>query len=45
MLHKDVRGTFNKFPDFLYRLLKFTMLLLDILWDDWQIFMILGSNQ
>ena len=41
-----IRCAFNKFPDFfLYRHLKFTMLLLYILWDDWPIFMISGSNE
>ena len=47
-----VCGAFNKFPDFLlYRFKivvdswKFSMLLLYILWDDWPIFMISGSNQ
>ena len=46
-----VRGSFNKFPDFFVQAFKivvdswkFTMLLLDILWDDWLIFIISGSN-
>ena len=44
-------GAFNKFPDFfLYRHFdidswKFNMLLLYILWDDWQIFRISHSNE
>ena len=49
---KRIRGTFNKFPDFLIQAFKivvdswkFTTLLLYILWDDWPIFMISGSNQ
>ena len=48
----DVCGTFNKFPDFFLQAFKivvdswkFTMLLLYILWDDWPIFMISGSNE
>ena len=43
---------FNKFPAFFVQAFKividswkFTMLLLYILWDDWPIFMILGSNE
>ena len=47
-----VRGAFNKFPDFfeeafkiLVDFLKFNMLLLYILWDDWPIFMISGLNE
>ena len=43
---------FNKFPDFFEQAFKivvdtwkFSMLLLPILWDDWSIFMISGSNQ
>ena len=49
---KYVRGTFNKFPAFFVQAFKivvdtwkFTMLLLYILWDDWPIFMISGSNE
>ena len=45
-------GAFNKFPDFFVQAFKivvvswkFTMLLLYILWDDWLIFMISGSNK
>ena len=45
-------GAFNKFPDFFvqaFRIVidswKFSMLLLYILWDDWPIFMISGSNE
>ena len=47
-----MRGAFNKFPDFFVQgfkidenTKKFSMLLLYILWDDWPIFMILGSNE
>ena len=47
-----IRGTFNKFPDFFVQAFKivvdswkFSMLLLYILWDDWPIFMISGSNE
>ena len=43
---------FNKFPDFFVQAFKivvdswkFSMLLLYILWDDWPIFMISGSNE
>ena len=36
-----ISGAFNKFPDSW----KFSMLLLYILWDDWPIFMISGSNE
>ena len=45
-------GAFNKFPDFFVQAFKivmdswkFSMLLLYILWDDWPIFMISGSNE
>ena len=45
-------GAFNKFPDYFvhaFRIVidswKFTMLLLYILWDDWPILMISGSNE
>ena len=45
-------GAFNKFPDFFVQVFKivvdswkFTLLLLYILWDDWLIFMISGSNE
>ena len=48
----NLRGAFNKFPDFFgeaFKILldsrKFSMLLLYILWDDWPIFMISGSNE
>ena len=47
----NILGTFNKFPDFFVQAFKivdtwkFTILLLYILWDDWPIFMISGSNQ
>ena len=48
----NIRGAFNKFPDVFVQVfrivldsLKFTMLLLYILWDDWPIFMISGSNE
>ena len=47
-----VGSEFNKFPDFFVQPFKivvdswkFTMLLLYILWDDWPIFMISGSNE
>ena len=50
--YKYIHGTFNKFPDFFLLVFKivvdswkFTMLLLYILWDDWPIFMISGSNE
>ena len=52
ILTQDIRGAFNKFPDFFVQAFKivvdswkFTMLLLYILWDDWPIFMISASNQ
>ena len=47
-----IRGAFNKFRDFFVQAFKivvdswkFSMLLLYILWDDWPIFMISGSNE
>ena len=47
-----IRGAYDKFPDFFlwtFKIVvdswKFTMLLLHILWDDWPIFMIPGSNE
>ena len=47
-----IHGAFNKFPTFFvqaFRIVvdswKFSMLLLYILWDDWPIFMISGSNE
>ena len=47
-----IRGEFNKFPDIFvqaFRIVvdswKFAMLLLYILWDDWSILMISGSNE
>ena len=47
-----IRGAFNKFPDVFVQAFKivvdswkFSMLLLYILWDDWPIFMITGSNE
>ena len=47
-----ISGDFNKFPDFFVQAfkivvdsLKFNRLLLYILWDDWPIFMISGSNE
>ena len=51
--HQEVRGAFNKFPDFFFvqafkiveDFWKFSMLLLYILWDDWLIFMISGLNE
>ena len=50
---EHIWGAFNKLPDFLFVLAfkivvnswKFSMLLLYILWDDWPIFMISGSNE
>ena len=49
---KIKRGAFNKFPDFFIQAFKivvlswkFSMLLLYILWDDWPILMISGSNE
>ena len=48
----EIRGAFNKFPDFFVQAFKivvdswkFTTLLLYILWDDWPIFMISGLNE
>ena len=48
----NIRGAFNKFPDFFVQAFKivvdsweFTMLLLYIFWDAWAIFMISGSNE
>ena len=50
--HTHIRGVFNKFPDFFVQAFtivvdswKFSMLLLYILWDDWPIFIISGSNE
>ena len=48
-----LRGAFNKFPDIFFvqafkivvDTWKFSMLLLYIIWDDWPIFMISGSNE
>ena len=52
MSFPKVRGAFNKFPDFFVQAFKivvdswkFSVLLLYILWDDWPIFMISGSNE
>ena len=51
-LYLYIRGAFNKFPDFCVQVFKivvdswkFSMLLLYMLWDDWLIFMISGSNE
>ena len=51
-LNNYIRGAYDKFPDFFAWAFKitvdswtFSMLLLYILWDDWPIFMISGSNQ
>ena len=48
----NLRGAFNKIPDFFVQAFKivvdswkFSMLLLYILWDDWPIFRISGSNE
>ena len=45
-------GAFNKFPDFFVQVFKivvdswkFSLFLLYILWDDWPVFMISGSNE
>ena len=50
-LTNEIRGTFNKFPALFVQAFKivedsweFSILLLYILWDDWPIFMITGSN-
>ena len=47
-----IHGAFNKFPDIFVQAFKiivdswkFSMLFLYILWDDWPIFMIPGSNE
>ena len=47
-----IRAAFNKFPDFFVQAFKividswkFSMLLLYILWDNWPIFMMSGSNE
>ena len=49
---KEIRGAFNRFTDFYVQPFKivvdswkFSMILLYILWDDWRIFMISGSNK
>ena len=49
---QGIRGAFNKFPDFFIKVFEividsweFSMLLLYILWNDWPIFMISGSNE
>ena len=51
-IYTFIHSAFNKFPDFFVQAFKivvdswkFTMLLLYILWDDWPIFVILGSNE
>ena len=51
-MNKKIYGEFNKFPDFFVQAFKivvdswkFSILLLYILWDDWPIFRISGSNQ
>ena len=51
-LYPLLRGAFNKFPYFFVQAfkivqdsLKFSMLLLYILWDDWPSFMISSSNE
>ena len=48
----NLRGEFNKFPDFFVQAFKivvdswkFSILFLYILWDDWPIFMISGSKE
>ena len=52
VLYIYIYDAFNKFPDFFVQAFKivvnswkFSMLLLYILWDDWPIFMIPGSNE
>ena len=51
-IHIYIYGAFNKFPDFFVQAFKivadsckFSMLLIYILWDDWPILMISGSNE
>ena len=48
----NIPGAYDKFPDFFVQAFKivldswkFSVLLLYILWDDWPIFMISGSNE
>ena len=44
----QLRGAFNKFPDFFvlaFKIVVFSVLLVYILWDDWPIFMISRSNE
>ena len=48
----DIRDAFNKFPEFFVQAFKivvdswkFSISFLYILWDDWPIFMISGSNE
>ena len=52
LLALSLRGAYDKFPDLFVRAFKividswkFSMLLLYILWDDWPIFTISGSNE
>ena len=52
MGYKNGRGAFNRFPVFFVQAFKivvdswrFSMLLLYIVWEDWQIFVISGSNE
>ena len=52
LLSKNLRGAFNKFPEFFVQALKivvdtwkFSMLLLYIGWSDWLIFMISDLNE
>ena len=47
-----IRGAFNRFPDFFVQAFKinvdawkFSLFLLYMLWDDWGLFMISGSNE
>ena len=52
-IYTYIRGAFNKFPDFFFvqafKIVvdswKFRILLLYIIWGDWPIFMISGSNE
>ena len=50
MLHGNLRGAFKKFSEGqVFKIVvdswKFSRSLLSILWDDWPIFMISGSNE
>ena len=52
LLLSELSGAFNRFPDIFVQAFKtivdsrqFSILLLYILWDNWPIFMISGSNE